>query len=141
MQAVHGYVAGRDPDADARLNRLTTHGIRGADLEDLLLETLTPSHGFLLPVHVPTHPWLCHMCAKKFLSELDAGRHLLCKKHKKQRLTQYRIIDYINWNLQARAGKPLFYEINVDISQTVLAAVMRQPQEQGTRRSSNTNAA
>ena len=131
MQAIHGYVAGSDPDADARLHRLATHGIRGADLDDLLLETLTPSHGFLLPVHVPTHPWLCHMCAKKFMSEVDAQRHLLCKLHRQKRRAQWKMIDCIKWNSRAVAAKPPFYEIDVDIYQTVLGAVVR-PQEQGT---------
>ena len=112
---------GYDVQADdiANVESLAVHGIHGAPLEALLRESVTPSQGFLTPESVMCHPWICHMCCKKFMSAECVPAHLTSNMHAKKRRLPYRILDWIEHN---RFNG--FYEVPVQLSETLLQAVL-----------------
>ena len=106
------------------MESLACHGIHGAPLEALLREAVTPSQGFLTPESVMCHPWICHMCCKKFMSAECVPSHLTSNMHAKKRRLPYRILDWIDHNKFNG-----FYEVPVQLSETLLQAVLPSTQD------------
>ena len=96
-------------------------GSDGYDVQanDIVREAVTPSQGFLTPESVMCHPWICHMCCKKFMSAECVPSHLTSNMHAKKRRLPYRILDWIDHNKFNG-----FYEVPVQLSETLLQAVL-----------------
>jgi len=61
-------------------------------------ESITPSLGFLSSASLANHPWICHMCRKKFMSADSLPEHIVSSKHVRRRSFNYRFEEWINYN-------------------------------------------
>lgn len=74
-------------------------------------EGITPSDGFLSAGSVGCHPWICHMCRKKFMCVSLVPEHLRSKGHTKKKALAYQLADWVEYNRDG--GTSTFYELDL----------------------------
>jgi len=62
-------------------------------------QAITPSEGYMSMSGAMNHPWICHMCRKRFMAPEQLPEHVVTSKHLRKKSMNYRFDEWVRHNV------------------------------------------